>query len=89
MGTNDPCTLAGTVQRILNHFMRHCMGKQNHEIRFSDAIAHSILKFAENLRLTAVPGTEITVLPLHALISADDHYTHFFLLRFRAALLLK
>ena len=56
--------------------MRNRVGEQNHEIGLTDSVPHAVLKFAKDLCLTSVLGTEIAILALHTLVSADDHYVH-------------
>jgi hypothetical protein len=54
------------------------MCEQYHQIGLADSVPHAVLELAKDLCLTSVLGTEIAILPLHTLVSADDHNIHLF-----------
>ena len=54
------------------HLMRHCIGKQNHQIRIAQFFPHISLFLCKNLCFTAIVLTDFLVLTDHAFISSDN-----------------
>ena len=80
MAPYDAAFTAGIFNDILDHLMGNRMGKQDDEIRSSDAVSQSTAGFAENLSPVSVLLTQLAVSSLHTFISAYNHYTHKILL---------
>jgi len=76
MTTNYICFCRGIIDRASNRFVRDRMREQDHQIGAADPVFHPLSIFTKHLGFASVLFAEIDILPFHALVSANDHYTH-------------
>ena len=81
MGTHYFGVLTYSGQGTLDHFMGYRIRKDNQKIRRSDPAFHICAGLAEHFRFTSVFTADIRILSFHTLISTENHYAHYVLLR--------
>lgn len=64
----------------MQHFMRHCIGEENHQVWAPEFISQSAAGLGENLCLTLIVFAQLLVTAFHAFISTDNYNTHNILL---------